>query len=610
MVLGALAQVVLFVAIGWVVAEAFFNRIGRPLTLGGPERMLFAVVGGVAFAVALMVGNIVTGGAVFGLPGIVPAFGLGVLLTGRRSFSSPRRVPWVAVVALACVVLFVFAAPSLAGGSGVRSGDSPWHLGWSQQLLSGEPIPTGPAAAYGRNAYPWGWHAVTATLVRLVPGSDALVAYEALELILLLGIPLASASLARRLDPKAGWPAAAAVSIVGGFGWLMARGPAFVTTPSDARYGADLVVASPNTVYELFPPALPRELGLILLGAACTLIVFAVRSQRKSYALAAGLCTGLLGLVSAPLFLSALIWLLAAFLFGDRRARVNLPWALAPAAGVFLLWAGPVIADYLRFGGFVDITASLGREWSLPEALVGWGLLAPAAIAGVVLISRDPRARPLLACLGGTSLLLLLSFARGAFDWTLAGNATLLHQGRVWPAAHLLGAAFAGVAIARGFSWMKQRSEVVSGAVLTVLFAVAVASPLLASLRLTEVIAAGDEGFVYAGSDMQAGSFVQDSSQVLGPTDVVRVEGSDRLAFTLFQFSGVRLSDYDDPRFDHNDLRIRYETLARSWDAQIAAGGFQANYLVLPDPDPSLGRPILTGDFDGQTWSLLRLGEL
>ena len=34
-----------------------------------------------------------------------------------------------------------------------------------------------------------------------------------------------------------------------------------------------------------------------------------------------------------------------------------------------------------------------------------------------------------------------------AFDWTLAGNATLLHQGRVWPPMHLLGAALAGAAL-------------------------------------------------------------------------------------------------------------------------------------------------------------------
>jgi hypothetical protein len=413
--------------------------------------------------------------------------------------------------------------------------------------------------------------------------------------------------LARRLDARAGWAAAVAVSLVGGFGWILARHPAFITTPSEARFGADLVVASPNSVYELFPPALPRELGLVLLGAACTVIVFAVRSQRKSYSLAAGLCTGLLGLVSAPLFVSGLIWLFAAFLFGDRRARSNLPWALGPAAFVFALWAGPVVADYVRYGGFVNITASLGREWSLPSALLAWGLLAPAALAGFWFVRKDTPARPLIACALGTLILLLLSVARGAFDWSLGGNATLLHQGRVWPGAHLLGAAFAGVALVKAFDWMKTRSEAVGGAVLTVLFAIAVASPFLASLRLAELISAGGEGFVYGSTDVGPGSFVRESARLLGPDDIVRVEGSDRLAFTLFQFSGVKLADYDDPRFEHNDLRIRYADLARQWDAQIAAGGFEEQWLVLPDPDPSVGEPQVTGQFGGQTWSLVRV---
>jgi hypothetical protein len=154
---------------------------------------------------------------------------------------------------------------------------------------------------------------------------------------------------------------------------------------------------------------------------------------------------------------------------------------------------------------------------------------------------------------------------------------------------------------------MKERSESVARAVLTVAFVIAIASPLLASLRLVELISAGDEGFVYAGSDVQSGSFVQDSARLLGPDDIVRVDGSDRLAFTLFQFSGVKLADYDDPRFDRNDLRIRYQDLASEWDAQIAAGGFTENFRVLPDPDPSRYEPLVTGEFDGQTWSLVRV---
>jgi hypothetical protein len=204
-------------------------------------------------------------------------------------------------------------------------------------------------------------------------------------------------------------------------------------------------------------------------------------------------------------------------------------------------------------------------------------------------------------------LLLGLSFARGAFGWTLGGNATLLHQGRVWPAAHLLGAAFAGVAIVKVYRWMKGRSQTLAVTAMALLVVTAGASPVLASRRLTEIVSQGDDGFIYGGSDLLPGSFARNAAEVLGPDDIVRVEGSDRLAFMLFQFSGVRLAAFDDPRFEHNDLRIRYRDLAREWDAQIAHGGFEANWLVVPNANPNRSGTVTTGEFDGQTWSLINV---
>ena len=65
----------------------------------------------------------------------------------------------------------------------------PWHLGWTEQLLGGDPFPTGPAPEFGRNAYPWGLHATMATMVRLAPGTDPLVAFETLHLVLIAAHP-------------------------------------------------------------------------------------------------------------------------------------------------------------------------------------------------------------------------------------------------------------------------------------------------------------------------------------------------------------------------------------------------------------------------------------
>lgn len=609
----ALVQAAAFLVVGWVVGHRMLEHLGAgvisgPDRIGAPERILFALVGGVAFAVALMVANIVTRGAVFGVAFFVPLAWVLVVVSGRKAFARPRNLPWIPLVLCAGVLVAIYLTPVLAGGSGVRTGDSPWHLGWSQQLLAGEPVPTGPAPAYGRNAYPWGWHALQATLVRLVPGSDPLVAYEALHLLLLLGIPLAGASLARRLDAAAGWAGAVAISAVGGFGWITAGQAAFETTPASARFGADLVVASPNAVYGLFPPALPRELGVVLLAACCTLLVFAARGEGRSFAFGAGAVAGLLGLVSVPLFVSALVWFLAAVFVSRKGVKLKLSWLFVPASLIFLLWLGPVVTDFIRFGGFVDITPELGREWSLPVAFWSWGLLLPAAAAGTVIVFRRPHARPLVACLLGTLLLLALSIARATLDWQLAGNATLLHQGRVWPVAHLLAAAFGGACVTQLFRSTRSYRTIMSGALAPLLLVAAVASPALASMQLTRLMVGQRDGFVYGSEDYAPGSFVRNAAEVLGPDVTVRVEGSDRLAFTLFQLSGVRLAAYDDPRLERNDLRIRYRTLARRWDAETAVGGFEPDYLVVPDPGPGVGDVILSGSFDNQVWSLVALG--
>jgi len=579
--------------------------------LGRPERALISILSLLGFAIVAMVVHVVSGGAVFGTVAVVPVLALATIASGlrrmRMSFRPSRRHLPVAVLGIVLVTLYV--VPILVtGGSGVREGDPPWHLGWTEQLLAGESVPTGPAPEFGRNAYPWGYHAVLATVVRFVPGSDPLIAHETVHLLILLSIPLAAACLARLVNRRAGLAAAALVSLIGGFGWLSSASSDFIASPSEARFGADLVVASPNSVYELFPPALPRELALVALGAAAVMLAVSVRTRDRPLQTISGAAIGIVGLISVPMFVTALAWTIAVCLLAVRSDRLRtFATTLGAAIGVFLLWAGPVIADYLRFGGFVDITPQLGVEWPLSTALGAWGLLLPLAIAGVILVaaSQPPVvARPLIACAAGSLVLLATSILRARLDWGVFGNETLLHQGRIWPPLHLVGAAFAAIALMAGYGWARARSRVLAVGLTTAVIVAGAASPVVAARGITSIMERNIKGFVYDGSDFEPDSFARKAASVLDPEDIIEVDGSDELAFVLFQLSGVRLAAYDDPRLVGNELRIRFSDLAGRWDERIAAGGFPADYTVKRSETPGTGE-LARGEFQGEAWVLV-----
>ena len=616
--LGALAQLAVLVVVGWVAGGVLIDLLrgfGGPGTrwdLGEadwPERALLAVVGSVAVSVALMVGHLVTGGAVFGVPGVVTVVCAGIGWWGWRRGRLPRGLPWVAIASSAVALGAVYALPAIAGGSGLRTGDTPWHMGWTEQLLAGDPVPTGPAPRFGANAYPWGFHAVLATMTRAIPGTTPQVAVEALGLLLVLALPLAAACLARWVRPDAGWWAAGAAACVGGFGWVGAHDVGLVTSPSSARFGADLVVASPNSVYELFPPALPRELGLVLLAGAGVLLLSTLRSRGERAGLVPGVATGLVGLMSVPMFLSAALWaLLAGMLFkGGSRRRFGL-WAGLAGLVTFSLWASPVVADLVRFGGFVDITPRLGREWPLPQALGAWGALGPLALVGAALTLRrgGPSATALACWALATALLLALARIRALLEWGLGGNATVLHQGRVWPVAHLLGSALAGVALAWIVRALSARRRAVGALAGAALLGAGAVSPVLASRSLTETIRAHEGGFAYARADLAPGSFLRRVAARLDSGDVLEVRGPPRLALLLWQFSGVRLASYDDPRLERNDLRIRFREPARAWDRRMRQGGFEADLVILPGPSVPPGARVLDrGRYGTETWALV-----
>lgn len=281
---------------------------------------------------------------------------------------------------------------------------------------------------------------------------------------------------------------------------------------------------------------------------------------------------------------------------------------LISALVVFSLWLAPVIGNYVRFEGFVDITPRLGVEWPLGTALWSWGFLLPLSCAGMFIAARYRNASTnvVVAILCGSLLLLGVTIARGQFSWDLGGNETLFHQGRVWPVVHLLGAAFAGLALFSLFRFLASKSKPIAALAAASFLSIAAASPGIASVYLTKVIASHDAGYLYRRPDFDDLAFVPTVAGRLKSSDVIEVEDSNFLGFLLFSLSGARLATYDDGRLSHNDLRIRYKALARQWDERVAGAGFDPDYRVMRASDaPAEATPIVTGTFRDEDWVLL-----
>jgi hypothetical protein len=285
---------------------------------------------------------------------------------------------------------------------------------------------------------------------------------------------------------------------------------------------------------------------------------------------------------------------------------------VGPGVLVFGVWAVPVAFNFVRYGGFIDVTSQLGVEWPALTALAAWGLLLPLALAGIALAWRSgtTSARVILAFAGVTIVMLVLARARSEFEWDLGRNATVLHQGRTWPVAHLLGSAFAGVGLAAGFKWMRRRSEFLAPVFVAALVIVGSLSLWLSSQALTTIIRKHEDSWLYTRAEFAPDAFIGRAAERLGPDDVVQAPQDENnvLGFWLFQFSGARVNGHSDSRYPDNELRIRYRDLARRYGEVMASGGFEADYVPMPASEATdipAAAIVTEGLFRGETWVLV-----
>jgi hypothetical protein len=130
-----------------------------------------ALPGLIVFSVVLTVVHALSGGELYSRPiavWILTAATVVVLVIvrhrKRRSRPGPTRADLVAVLT-GVVAIAVWSLPALdVIPLVVGRGDHLHHMAWTNQLLNGEPLPTGALTGTLPNDYPWRFHGLTALL--------------------------------------------------------------------------------------------------------------------------------------------------------------------------------------------------------------------------------------------------------------------------------------------------------------------------------------------------------------------------------------------------------------------------------------------------------------
>ncbi|HEX2235155.1 MAG TPA: hypothetical protein VHK89_02665 [Actinomycetota bacterium] len=493
--LQAIALAALLLAFGRLVAGAVAGR----RDLDEPALWGLGVAGLTLYSLALMAAHMASGGRVLsnawltrGSTGAVfVALALVALRDRARAGRPPDRRALAAAAAVAAAAALVWGLPVGRVLPLPPGGDVILHAGWSSQLINGEPTPSAFITGDVPNFYPWLFHALLALIARLTPGGRALHAMGPLQLVLSSGVALCLFALGRALTRSTLGGAAAALlcALTGGLGFVMLRGVDIVLEPrTDAlRYLGDLLYKrSYNASFYNLAPPFPRDLAFALLLSFLLLLVIGLRAGRTRVLVGAGIALGMAGLTGAEAFFAGAGVAAAAALWRPAGGRARALAALmAPALGLYALWAVPQLAAYLSLGGYRNLTA-VGPVTLPPIGVLGgWGITTPLAALGLLWVRRalsDPGSRVLVAA---TSVTLGLVIASTVVP-ELFGEAflSLGRAHRYWPLLHLCVALFAALGATALVARAARAGRGWAVAAGLALVALAVPSPVVASLAL------------------------------------------------------------------------------------------------------------------------------
>jgi hypothetical protein len=480
--------------LGYLIARSLVSNQHRrtvlPLALALP-----CVIG---FALLLMLAHFASGGRVFAnallVRGVTVASLVALALWQRHTRTerpSERRHRLAVVAALGVagvgLLLWSYAATKLIPLH--FAPDTRVHMGYANQLINGSPTPTAALSGDIPNFYPWLFHALVAFVARLTPGGNPFHAMVPVHFLFVAGTILALFDLGQRLTEKlvTGLWAALFGGLAGGIGFVVARGPAIVINPRGPivldYLGDFLLIRSHNFALSNLPPPFPRDLTFVLFLTFVLLLLYAVQERSTAFLIGAGAVLGGMGLAGGEaLIVASAVALLAILATGRDNLLVRLGAVALPAGIIYAIWAGPLLFNYFRHGGFFDMS-SPPIELPLWATAGAWGVSLPFGIYGAAWSLSRIRSHPALtvaaSVLAGSIALL---FGSGLILAVLGeGFAPVSRIHRYPPLVHVAVVLFAAIGATEILSRLRRWPALASATVVAVLL-VALPSPMLVQL--------------------------------------------------------------------------------------------------------------------------------